>query len=90
MTELIRQLFSPVKLTRECIFRTLAFFSQKRLALEVTAKSSLGKIIIDRSRALKLFILLLFSEWRGAKVAIKVNNAITDIEGFLGEAKLTL
>lgn len=29
-------------------------------------------------------------EWRGAKVAIKVNNAITDIEGFLGEAKLTL
>lgn len=31
-----------------------------------------------------------FSEWRGAKVAIKVNNTITDVDGFLAEAKLTL
>ncbi len=30
------------------------------------------------------------SEWRGAKVAIKVNNQITDVDGFLAEAKLTL
>jgi predicted Ser/Thr protein kinase len=29
-------------------------------------------------------------EWRGAKVAIKVNNQITDVDGFLAEAKLTL
>jgi hypothetical protein len=29
-------------------------------------------------------------EWRGAKVAIKVNNTITDVDGFLAEAKLTL
>jgi predicted Ser/Thr protein kinase len=29
-------------------------------------------------------------EWRGAKVAIKVNNQITDVDGFLAEAKLSL
>jgi predicted Ser/Thr protein kinase len=29
-------------------------------------------------------------EWRGAEVAIKVNNTVTDMEGFLAEAKLTL
>jgi predicted Ser/Thr protein kinase len=29
-------------------------------------------------------------EWRGAEVAIKVNNAISDTDGFLAEAKLTL
>jgi predicted Ser/Thr protein kinase len=29
-------------------------------------------------------------EWRGAQVAIKVNNQIADTDGFLAEAKLTL
>jgi serine/threonine protein kinase len=31
-----------------------------------------------------------FSEWQGAQAAIKVNNTVTDVEGFLAEAKLTL
>jgi len=35
-------------------------------------------------------LIIVDREWRGAKVAIKVNNTVTDVDGFLAEAKLTL